>query len=229
MQTAKREASQGGGGGVCVCCARGALSRLGRIVCSGFSLCVGRHRHRRRRRLGAPSSSSSRLFSASSCSSSTSASTTSCSAFFRSIFIQLEICCTIKRASWRFLASSQFGSSHVHACPHTHTPLTFFPTPSPSSVLQQQAVAICLSVSRLRRRRLVFQFCGMKNFIGIAFYCGACFDGFSVGNKLYAANGAYSTCSPPLSLSLSLCSFIGVTGCMPTRIIKSQGAWGTTV
>lgn len=111
-----------------MCAARGALSRLGRIVCSGFSLCVGRHRHRRRRLAAASSSSSSRLFSAS---SSSSPSSTSCSAFFRSIFIQLEICCTIKRASWRFLASSQFGSDHVHAWPHApfsllpcHHPLT---------------------------------------------------------------------------------------------------------
>lgn len=132
---------------MCVCAARGALSRLGRIVCSGFSLCVGRHRHRRRRLAAASSSSSSRLFSAASSSS----SSTSCSAFFRSIFIQLEICCTIKRASWRFLASSQFGSDHVHAWPHApsslllpshHPPLLF-------SVEQQQAVAIYLSVSRL--------------------------------------------------------------------------------
>lgn len=40
-----------------------------------------------------------------------------CSAFFRSIFIQLEICCTIKRASRRFLGCDfQFSPVRFRPC-----------------------------------------------------------------------------------------------------------------
>lgn len=90
-----------------------------------------------------------------------------------------------------------------------HTPhSSILPSPLPPSYSLYNNNKLWLFICSFRLRlRLVFQFCGMKNFIGIAFYCGACFDGFSVGTNCMPLMEHIALVSP----RPPLCSFIGVT------------------
>jgi len=148
----------------------------------------------------------------SSSSSSSSPSSSSNNSFFFILFfqffIQLEICCTIKRASRRF---------HVVAS-------TSIPRSKPSQ--DNNKLSYLLSVLRFFFFQLlsssflsILSILWHEKFHWNWFLLWACFDGFFGRYKLYAANGACGTC-PYLYLSLLLCLCI----CLYLRLCLCVGS-----
>lgn len=102
---------------------------------------------------------------------------------FSGVFIQLEICCTIKRAS-RDSPPRPVDPPPSHCSPGYCVPSEA--VDSEPGYLFARRPLCCLLVSGLLFSFCsLFQFGGMKNFIGIGFYCGGPFwwISFSVGTN----------------------------------------------
>lgn len=109
---------------------------------------------------------------------------------FSGVFIQLEICCTIKRAS-RDSPPRPVDPPPSHCSPGYCVPSEA--VDSEPGYLFVRRPLCCLLVSGLLFSFCsLFQFGGMKNFIGIGFYCGGPFWWISFFGryKLCDANGA---------------------------------------